>query len=176
MRDESLKQEAIRLFESMPRWTPATYKGKAVNSREIRIVNFKLPQNKPKKDNNQQSAKQIAEAPQAPEYIYDMRGIPVAPVFKGGSEGLGKWIEEHIQYPAAAAKSKIEGRVIVEFIIDKNGAVTAPKVLRGINDALNNEALRVIKSLPRWTPGYAHGKPAKTRYTYPVTFKLAKAK
>ena len=82
----------------------------------------------------------------------------------------------HIQYPTNAAKANIEGRVIVEFIIDKNGAVTAPKVVRGINDSLNNEALRVIKSMPLWTPGYAQGKPVKTRYTYPVAFKLAKAK
>lgn len=105
-----------------------------------------------------------------------MKGIPVAPIFKGGAQGLDKWIQEHIQYPADAAKAKIEGRVIVEFIIDKNGAVTFPKVVRGIIDELNDEALRVIKSLPRWTPGYANGKPVNTRYTYPVTFKLAKAK
>ncbi len=105
-----------------------------------------------------------------------MKSIPVAPIFKGGSQGLDRWIQEHIQYPADAARAKIEGRVIVEFIIDKNGAVTFPKVVRGINDVLNDEALRVIKSLPHWTPGYANGKPANTRYTYPVAFKLAKAK
>lgn len=174
--DESLKQEAIRLFKSMPRWTPATYKGKAVNSREIRIVKFKLPDNKPHKGDNQPTANQIAEEKRAPEFIYDMKSIPVAPFFKGGSNGLEKWIQEHIQYPSDAAKAKIEGRVIVEFTIDKNGAVTSPRVVRGINDVFNNEALRVIKSLPRWTPGYANGKPANTRYTYPVTFKLAKAK
>ncbi len=174
--DESLKREAIRLFESMPRWTPATYKGKSVNSHEIRTVNFKLPQNKPQTDNHQQTPKQTVEESRIPEYIYDMKSIPTAPIFKGGNQGLDKWIQEHLQYPSDAAKAKIEGRVIVEFIIDKNGAVTVPKVVRGINDSLNNEALRVIKSMPRWTPGYAHGKPAKTRYTYPVTFKLAKAK
>ena len=105
-----------------------------------------------------------------------MKGVPVVPKFNGGADGLAKWIQEHIQYPANAAKAKIEGRVIVEFIIDKNGAVTATKVVRGINDSLNNEALRVVKSLPRWTPGYANGKPVKTRYTYPVMFRLAKAK
>lgn len=174
--DESLQQEAIRLFESMPRWVPAMYKGKPVNSRESRLVNFKLPQNKPQKDNHQPTTKQITEERRAPEYIYDMKSIPVAPIFKGGSQGLEKWIQENIQYPADAAKAKIEGRVIVEFIIDKNGVVTSPRLVRGINDVFNNEALRVIKSLPRWTPGYAQGKPAKTRYTYPVTFKLAKAK
>ena len=174
--DESLKQEAIRLFESMPRWTPAMYKGKAVNSRELRLVIFKLPQNMPQKDSHQLATKQITEERRAPEHIYDMKNIPVAPVFKGGSRGLEKWIQEHIQYPADAAKAKIEGRVIVEFVIDKNGVVTVPTVVRGINDVFNNEALRVIRSLPRWTPGYAHGKPANTRYTYPVTFRLAKAK
>ncbi len=173
--EESLKQEAIRLFKTMPRWTPATYKGKAVNSREIRYVNFKIPQTKPHTD-VPTGIKQIAEEKRYPQYIYDMKSIPGAPVFKGGSQGLEKWIQEHIQYPSDAVKAKIEGRVIVEFIIDKNGAVTFPKVVRGINDELNNEALRVIKSLPRWTPGYAHGRPANTRYTYPVTFKLAKAK
>ncbi|MDE5584733.1 MAG: energy transducer TonB [Muribaculaceae bacterium] len=174
--DESLKQEAIRLFESMPRWTPAMYKGKAVNSRELRLVIFKLPQYKPQKDSHQPATKQITEERRAPEHIYDMKNIPVAPVFKGGSRGLEKWIQEHIQYPADAAKAKIEGRVIVEFVIDKNGVVTVPTVVRGINDVFNNEALRVIRSLPLWTPGYAHGKPANTRYTYPVTFRLAKAK
>lgn len=174
--DESLQQEAIRVFESMPRWTPATYKGRAVNSRESRIVKFKLPQNKPQTGYHQPVAKEIGEKIGEPALVYDMKGIPVAPIFKGGSEGLEKWIQEHLQYPADAIKAKIEGRVIVEFIVDKNGAVTFPTVVRGINDVLNDEALRVIKSLPRWTPGYAHGKPAKTRFTYPVTFKLAKAK
>ena len=160
----------------MPRWTPATYKGKPVNSRELRLVRFKLSQNKPQIDDNQPVTKQIAEERREPELIYDMQRIPVAPIFKGGSQELEKWIQEHLQYPADAAKAKIEGRVIVEFVIDKNGAITSPRVVRGINDVFNNEALRVIKSMPHWTPGRAHGKPANTRYTYPVTFKLAKAK
>ena len=169
--DESLKKEAIRLFSSMPRWTPATYKGKPVNTRDFGIVYFKLPK-KEVRDKSQKPT--VSDTPE--EYIYDMKGIPVAPIFKGGGQGLEKWIQENLQYPADAAKAKIEGRVIVEFVIDKNGAVTNPRVVRGINDVFNNEALRVIKSLPRWTPGQAHGKPANTRYTYPVTFRLAKAK
>ncbi len=173
--NELLKNEAIRLFKSMPRWTPAMYKGNPVNSHDFGIVNFKLPQNKPQTDVSA-AIKQIPEEKRYPLQIYDMKGIPVAPIFNGGAQGLDKWIQEHIQYPVDAAKAKIEGRVIVEFIIDKNGAVTFPKVVRGINDVLNNEAIRVIKSLPRWTPGYANGKPTNTRYTYPVTFKLAKAK
>lgn len=174
--DESMKQEAIRLIRSMPKWVPGKYKGQPVNTKALYLVRFDLPKKKPQSDIPKQDAQPIAEKQQIPEYIYDMKGVPVAPKFNGGYAGLTRWIQDHIQYPAGAAKAKIEGRVIVEFIIDKNGAVTVPKVVRGINDALNNEALRVIKSLPRWTPGYANGKPVKTRYTYPVTFRLAKAK
>lgn len=164
--NESLKREAIRLFESMPRWEPAIYKGKPVNTREMRLVKFELPRK------SQEAAQNDPEL----RRVYDMREIPVAPQFKGGSEGLGKWIEENIQYPASAAKDKIEGRVIVQFLITKHGNIAAPRIVKGINDALNNEALRVIKSMPNWTPGYAKGKPANTMYTYPVTFRLAKAK
>lgn len=169
--DESLKKEAIRLFESMPHWAPATYKGNPVSTMESGIVNFRLPKNKTQEDSQKTTHSYLSE-----EHIYDMRSIPVGPKFDGGTEGLDKWIQDHLQYPSGAAKAKIEGRVIVEFIIDKNGAVTAAKVVRGINDSLNNEALRIIKALPRWTPGYAHGKPVKSRYIYPVTFRLAKAK
>ena len=106
-----------------------------------------------------------------------MKGVPVAPKFEGGTAGLAKWIQENMQYPTDAAKAKVEGRVIVEFLIDKDGTVIEPKVVRGIYDSLNNEALRLVKSMPRWTPGYDYkNKPVKTRYTYPVSFKLAKAK
>lgn len=167
--DASLKQEAIRLVKSMPRWVPAKFNGKAVNAYSSCIVRF--DHNNPEK-----KTQAIENAAVSEDKVYEMKAIPVTPKFKGGTEGIAEWIQDHIQYPAEAAKAKIEGRVIVEFIIDKDGTVTKPKVVRGINDALNNEALRVVKGLPRWTPGYSDGKPVKTRYTYPVTFRLAKAK
>ncbi|MDE6769045.1 MAG: energy transducer TonB [Muribaculaceae bacterium] len=171
-KDASLKQEAIRLVKSMPRWVPATYKGKPVSSYESCIVKFESDtEKKANAANSETNVKPLAD-----ERVYDMKGVPVAPKFKGTGGGIAEWIQEHIQYPATAAKSKIEGRVIVEFIIDKDGSVIQPKIIRGINDALNNEAIRVIKSLPPLTPGYSDGKPVKTRYTYPVTFRLAKAK
>lgn len=169
--DESLKQEAIRLIKSMPRWVPATYKGKSVNAYASCLVNFTRPEKKIQSANTETSAVHPNEDP-----VYDMKSIPVAPKFNGGTNGIAEWIQEHIQYPAQAAKAKVEGRVIVEFIIAKDGTVTNPRVVRGINDALNTEAIRVIKTLPRWTPGYSHGKPVQTRYTFPVTFRLAKAK
>lgn len=165
--NELLKRESIRLFESMPLWTPATYNGKPVNTRETRLIRFVLPQG---------SMDPINAVDPEKTRVYYMHEIPVAPKFKGGNEELGKWIQDHIQYPLSAAKEKIEGRVIVEFVITREGFVGTPRVVRGINDALNKEALRVIRSLPRWTPGYSNGKPVHTRYTYPVTFKLAKAK
>lgn len=169
--DPSLKKEALRLIRSMPRWNPAIYDGKAENSRNSCLVRFDLPKRKSEDERTEPTAGSIAE-----EHIYDMTGVPVAPKFNGGYESLQDWIQDHIHYPSDAAKAKIEGRVIVEFIIDKDGGIVSPKVIRGINDSLDNEALRIIKSAPKWTPGYSGGKAVKTRYTCPVTFRLAKAK
>lgn len=169
--DESLKQEAIRLVKTMPRWVPATVNGKAVNAYTSCLVSFNRPKKTSQPANVATSTGGLNEEP-----VYDMKSVPVAPKFNGGTDGMAEWIQEHIQYPAQAAKAKVEGRVIVEFIIAKDGSVTNPKVVRGINDALNSEAIRVIQTLPRWTPGYSHGKPVQTRYTFPVTFRLAKAR
>ncbi len=169
--DESLKQEAIRLVKAMPRWVPATYKGKAVNAYSSCLVRFNRPERTSQPANVAASTVRPKE-----ETVYDMKSVQVAPKFEGGTDRMAEWIRDHIQYPAQAAKAKVEGRVIVEFIIAKDGSVTSPRVVRGINDALNNEAIRVIQTLPRWTPGYSGGKAVQTRYTFPVTFRLAKAR
>lgn len=170
--DESLRREAVRVVRSMPRWVPATYNGKAVNAYATCPVIFKYDKEKMSQAVRPRiPAQHLAEDP-----VYDMKSVSVAPVFKGGADGLSEWIYEHIGYPSDAADAKIEGRVIVEFIIDKDGAVIEPKVLRGISDSLDKEALRVVGSMPCWTPGYVHGKPVRTRYVWPVAFRLAKAK
>ena len=93
-----------------------------------------------------------------------------------GQDKVSVWIEEHIQYPADAKQAKIEGRVIVEFIIDKDGSIIEPKIVKGVSDSLNDEALRLVRSMPRWTPGRQNGKAVQTRYTLPINFRLPKAK
>lgn len=95
------------------------------------------------------------------------------PEFPGGMQECLKFLGKNIRYPEAARKDKIEGRVIVQFIIDKDGKVIEPSIARSISPELDNEALRVIKLMPKWKPGTQRGKAVKVQFTMPVTFNLS---
>ena len=95
------------------------------------------------------------------------------PQFPGGTQALINYIAQNIKYPAEALKAKKEGRAIVKFVIDADGGISDVAILRSTGDAtLDAEAVRVIKSLPRWTPGTLGGKPVRVRYNIPLTFNL----
>ena len=95
------------------------------------------------------------------------------PSFPGGDAALMRFLSEHVVYPEEAAKNKIEGKVIVQFIIEKDGSVGEVKVARGVDKELDAEAVRVCKSLPKFSPGRnADGEPIKIWYTLPITFKI----
>lgn len=101
--------------------------------------------------------------------------MPVAeqmPEFPGGQKAMMKWLMENIKYPGAAAKAGKEGRVIVKFVVDKQGNVTKPVVARGVDESLDAEALRVVKAMPKWTPGRHNGKVVSVEYTLPVSFRI----
>lgn len=101
--------------------------------------------------------------------------MPVAeqmPEFPGGQKAMMKWLMENIKYPEAAAKAGKEGRVIVKFVVDKQGNVTKPVVARGVDESLDAEALRVVKAMPKWTPGRNNGKVVSVEYTLPVSFRI----
>lgn len=95
------------------------------------------------------------------------------PSFPGGDAALMRFLSEHVVYPEEAAKNHIEGKVIVQFIIEKDGSVGEVKVARGVDKELDAEAVRVCKSLPKFSPGRnADGEPIKIWYTLPITFKI----
>ena len=94
------------------------------------------------------------------------------PEFPGGAAGLMRYLQENIKYPPEAAKNNIEGRVIVQFIIDETGQVGEIKVVRPISDELDAEAVRVVKTLPKFEPGRQDGKPVAVWYTLPVSFNI----
>lgn len=106
--------------------------------------------------------------------IYNMATVEKQPFYFGGMEAMLKWIAEHIEYPAEAIDTQTEGKIIVEFIVDENGNVTQPNILKGLTIELNKEALRVVETMPDWRPGKVNGEPVKTYYTLPITFKLPK--
>ena len=96
------------------------------------------------------------------------------PYFPGGNVLMLKYLADNIKYPASAIKAKKQGRVIVGFIVQKDGSITHAKIVRSIDPELDAEALRVVKGMPKWTPGTQLGKPVSVKYTLPVKFSLQK--
>ena len=94
------------------------------------------------------------------------------PQFPGGDAALLKYLSSHINYPPMAAESNIQGRVVVQFVVDKTGKVGEVTVIRSVDKELDREAVRVCKSLPKFVPGRQNGQPVSVWYTLPVTFKL----
>lgn len=92
--------------------------------------------------------------------------------FPGGTEALMKYIEDHLKYPAEEREMGIQGRVYVEFIVEKNGEVTTVKVLRGVSKNLDLEAKRLITMMPNWTPAESRGSPVRSKARLPITFRL----
>ncbi len=98
--------------------------------------------------------------------------VEVNPEFPGGEEALYKYLAENIKYPVMAKNNKVEGRVYITFVIEKDGTVSDAKVLRSVNEELDAEALRVINAMPKWKPGTQRGVPVRVQYNIPITFKL----
>ena len=91
------------------------------------------------------------------------------PTFKGNVQA---WLVSHLQYPASAAVNNIQGKVIVKFVVGRDGSVSQAQVMRGVDPALDREALRVVNSMPKWNPGMNNGQPANVWFQLPITFKL----
>ena len=92
------------------------------------------------------------------------------PTFPFGD--VSKWIAKNVKYPQIAAENNIQGKVFMNFVIEKDGSITDVKVLRGVDPALDKEAIRVIKSMPKWKPGKQRGKPVRVSFNLPITFTL----
>ena len=104
------------------------------------------------------------------EMVYDMP--EQMPQFPGGADAMEQFIATNLKYPQAAIDKKIQGKVYVQFIIEKDGTISEVKVRRGVHPLLDNEAMRVIKMMPNWKPGSMRGKTVRVRYTLPITFSL----
>ena len=96
----------------------------------------------------------------------------VMPQFPGGDQAMMKFVSENVQYPEEAKEKEISGRVMVGFIVEKDGSISDVKVVKGIGGGCNEEAVRVVKAMPKWKPGKEKGKPVRVHFTMPFTFKL----
>ena len=102
--------------------------------------------------------------------VYDV--VEVMPQFPGGQIAMMKYIMENIKYPKQIMEEGNQGRVTVSFIVEKDGRVSNVRLLRSVQPSLDKEAIRVVKSMPKWTPGKHNGKPVRVRFNLPVMFKL----
>jgi protein TonB len=94
------------------------------------------------------------------------------PSFPGGMGALMSWLSQNIKYPVIAAENGVEGRVIVQFVVEKDGSITDVKIAKSVDPSLDKEATRVVSSMPHWIAGRQNGNPVRVKYTVPVTFKL----
>ncbi len=94
------------------------------------------------------------------------------PEFPGGELALRKYIASAIKYPTIAQENGIQGKVFVNFVVDRDGSISNAKIARGVDPSLDKEALRVVNTLPKWKPGMQRGKPVRVSYTVPISFQL----
>lgn len=102
--------------------------------------------------------------------VYDV--VEQMPSFPGGISGLSTYLNQNTRYPAVAQENCVQGRVVVSFVVGKDGHISDVTVLRSVDPSLDKEAVRVIRNMPRWTPGKQGGEPVKVRYNVPVSFRL----
>jgi protein TonB len=98
--------------------------------------------------------------------------VEESPEFPGGYEAYLQYLKKNIKYPAICRENNIQGRVIISFVVNKDGKIVDAEVVKGVNPQLDKEALRVISTMPNWKPGKQRGKPVRVKYSSPVNFRL----
>ncbi|MHB1279261.1 MAG: energy transducer TonB [Bacteroidia bacterium] len=95
------------------------------------------------------------------------------PEFPGGTDSMARFIGAHLNYPDSAVENSIQGKVMVQFVIDEEGRVTDPKIVKGLGWGCDEEVLRIVRLMPNWIPGKQKGKPVKIRFVLPIKFQLS---
>lgn len=114
----------------------------------------------------------VEEEEEEEEVMQIFSVVEEMPSFPGGDPGRIKYLSENIQYPQMAKESGIQGTVYITFVVERDGSVTDVRILRGIGGGCDEEAIRVVKNMPRWAPGKQRGKPVRVQYNLPIKFQL----
>lgn len=125
-------------------------------------------------DNDMEAIEEEPEPPAPPteEEKLQFRIVQDMPQFPGGLQEFSKWLTRNLKYPKQLEAAKVEGRVIAEFMINTDGSVTDVKIVNSLHPLCDNEVLRVLRLMPRWTPGIENDHPCRTKVCVPVIFKL----
>lgn len=121
-------------------------------------------------------AKEDIAAPEPPKNVVEENKIFITveqmPMYPGGDGALFGYLRDNIHYPTVAAENGVQGRVVVGFVVERDGSITDVKILRGVDPSLDREAMRVVKSMPKWTPGKQNGSAVRVKFQVPVSFRL----
>jgi len=120
-------------------------------------------------------AKEVIAQPEPPKHEEENKvfeAVEQMPSFPGGAGALMQYLSSNIRYPVVAQENGVQGRVVVSFIVEKNGSITDVNVVRSVDASLDREAVRVVKSMPNWIPGKQNGQAVRVKYNVPVSFKL----
>ena len=148
-----LDQETLRVISLMPKWKPGTQKGKPVRVKYTLPLNFRLS------DDDLKNARSNAQTYHNPEY-------------PGGMQAVMAFLASNVKYPEKAKNSGKQGNVIVAFVVEEDGSVSNVETLGSIDSQLDQEAKRVIASMPKWTPAMLNGKAVRSKMSLPVIFQI----
>ena len=175
--------EALRLVQAMPRWRPGRRNEEAVATRyalgvqflhatEEKTATVTVRQPTDLSGPEGEGNRVVEEVVEQKVYQY----VEQMPVFPGGTQTMLNYIQGNLKYPPQARQQQVEGKVFLSFTVGTNGNVGDVKVQKGIGAGCDEEAVRVVKSMPAWTPGKQNGRTVAVSYTVPVTFSLSTAK
>lgn len=168
--NEDLAYEGKRFVASLPKFTPGVLNGDNVRTWSYVILNF----GKVKKLEKQEYQSTLGVVFQSVEGNANTtnKEVEQMPSFPGGFYSLIDYLSNNIQYPEECLKQKIEGKVLVEFVVETNGSISSITVKQSVHPLLDDEARRVISAMPRWFPAIQDNEPVRVKYTVPITFRL----
>jgi len=149
--------EVVRVIESMPKWIPGKQDGRAVNVQHMIFLDF-------------QTQRRVQETVQNNGTVFTI--VEQKPKFPGGNQALMRFLSNNLRYPMIAAEKEIQGRVVVQFVVNNDGSIVDVQVLRSVHPSLDAEAVRLIQSMPKWTPAEQRGKKVRVLFTMPINFRL----
>lgn len=165
--------EALRLVKAGPRWTPAEHKGGVVRQRVTVPISFQIPAG----SENAPAGSAAAPTAGAPSSAANPAGLQTVtpeelarPV--GGTDAWFEWVQKEQKYPALARQRKVQGKVLMEFFIEKDGSLSGINPIQRLGSGLDEEAIRIVKASPKWEPAKYKGAPIRSKMILPILFQL----
>lgn len=176
--DSLLNEEALRILKLMPPWRPARFNGEIVRSESYVPMYFRLRQNV-SRPTTTETTQTVAQAPVVAKtdsaVLKNTEILTIVdkmPQYATGELGLSNFISQTLRYPAQARQEGIQGRILCTFVVASDGSVSNIEVVEGANQALNDEAVRVLSLMPNWIPGENNGEKVNVRCLLPIDFVL----